>query len=60
MKRYIIKQEPEPLYKTGKKYVLYYEDGTPRYMAMETRDALLQRLHQYEPDAVVVQVGKGN
>ena len=53
-KHYIIKEETEPLYPSGKKYMLYYEDGTPRYMGAETREALIEKLHEVEPDATVV------
>ena len=53
-KIYIMKEEPEPLYPSGKKYMLYYEDGTPRYMGAETREALIEKLHEVEPDATVV------
>jgi len=53
-KRYIIKEEPEPLYKSGTKYVAYFEDGTPRYMAAETEQALKTRLLEAEPDAEFV------
>ncbi len=53
-KRYIIKEESEPLYKSGKKYVAYYEDGTPRYLAAETEQALKTRLLEAEPNAEFV------
>ncbi len=53
-KRYIIKEEPEPLYESGKKYVAYYEDGTPRYLAAETEQALKTRLLEAEPNAEFV------
>ena len=32
-------------------FMAYYEDGTPRYTAARTREALITRIRQHEPDA---------
>ena len=52
--RYVIRQEPEPLFPAGVKYVAYREDGTPRYLAAETEQGLKHRLLEVEPNAQFV------
>ena len=43
----ICRNEPEPLYRSGRKFMAYSEDGTPLYMAAETLEGLKNAVRRY-------------
>lgn len=47
-RRFIIRKEPEPLYSSGFRFACYADDGSPCYLARETRQQAESDLRAFE------------